>query len=48
MLRHHHVSRKIGAAHPLAGKKIFIPAMAQGSVDAFASVFRWLGTLRAA
>ena len=42
-VRHHHVSRKIGAAHPLAGKKIYIPAMAQGSVDAFASVFRWLG-----
>ncbi len=42
-VRHHHVSRKIGADHPLAGKKVYIPAMAQGSVDAFASVFRWLG-----
>jgi predicted nucleotide-binding protein (sugar kinase/HSP70/actin superfamily) len=43
MLRHRHVTRKIGAAHPLAGKKVFIPSMAQGSVEAFASVFRWLG-----
>jgi predicted nucleotide-binding protein (sugar kinase/HSP70/actin superfamily) len=42
-VRHHHVSRKIGTAHALAGKKIYIPAMAQGSVEAFASVFRWLG-----
>ena len=42
-VRHHHVSRKIGLSHPLAGKKIYIPAMAQGSVEAFASVFRWLG-----
>jgi predicted nucleotide-binding protein (sugar kinase/HSP70/actin superfamily) len=40
---HRHVTRKIGAQHALAGKKIYIPAMAQGSVDAFASVFRWLG-----
>lgn len=42
-LRHQHVSRKIGADHALSGKTIYIPAMAQGSVDAFASVFRWLG-----
>jgi predicted nucleotide-binding protein (sugar kinase/HSP70/actin superfamily) len=43
MLRHHHVTRKISAGHPLSGKKVYIPAMAQGSVEAFASVFRWLG-----
>ncbi len=42
-VRHHHVSRKISATHALHGKKIYIPAMAQGSVEAFASVFRWLG-----
>ena len=42
-VRHQHVSRKIGPSHALAGKKIYIPAMAQGSVEAFASVFRWLG-----
>jgi len=41
--RHQHVTRKIGPDHPLAGKTIYIPAMAQGSVEAFASVFRWLG-----
>ncbi|MBZ5569096.1 MAG: hypothetical protein LAN64_14755 [Acidobacteriia bacterium] len=43
MLRHRHVTRKIGAGHLLAGKTVYIPAMAQGSVEAFASVFRWLG-----
>ncbi len=42
-VRHRHVSRKISADHPLAGKRVYIPAMAQGSVEAFASVFRWLG-----
>ena len=42
-IRHQHVSRKIGASHALYGKRIHIPAMAQGSVEAFASVFRWLG-----
>ncbi|MGH9521658.1 MAG: hypothetical protein ACRD3E_03900, partial [Terriglobales bacterium] len=43
MLGHQHVPRRIGADHALAGKTIYIPAMAQGSVDAFASVFRSLG-----
>ncbi len=42
-VRHQHVIRKIGPEHPLAGKTVYIPAMAQGSVEAFASVFRWLG-----
>ncbi len=41
--RHQHVSRKIGVSSPLYGKKVYIPAMAQGSVEAFASVFRLLG-----
>jgi predicted nucleotide-binding protein (sugar kinase/HSP70/actin superfamily) len=41
--RHQHITRKIGAGHALARKKIYIPSMAQGSVEAFASVFRWLG-----
>ncbi|MBZ5704845.1 MAG: hypothetical protein LAN63_05790 [Acidobacteriia bacterium] len=40
---HKCVTRKVGADHPLAGKVVYIPAMAQGSVEAFASVFRWLG-----
>ncbi len=43
LARHQHLTRKIDAHHPLAGKKVYIPAMAQGSVEAFASVFRWLG-----
>ncbi|MGI9102150.1 MAG: hypothetical protein ACR2IF_06865 [Terriglobales bacterium] len=41
--RHQHVTRKIGVNSPLYGKKVYIPAMAQGSVEAFASVFRSLG-----
>lgn len=42
-LRHQHVSRKIGREHPLAGKVVYVPAMAQGSVEAFCSAFRSLG-----
>jgi predicted nucleotide-binding protein (sugar kinase/HSP70/actin superfamily) len=38
-----HLSRKIGPAHPLAGKTVYIPTMADGSAEAFAAVFRWLG-----
>jgi predicted nucleotide-binding protein (sugar kinase/HSP70/actin superfamily) len=41
--RHEHVVRKIGPDHPLAGKKVFIPQMPEGSSEAFAAVFRWLG-----
>ncbi len=40
---HRHVSRRIGAGHPLAGKTVYIPTMAEGSSEAFAAVFRWLG-----
>ena len=40
---HRCLTRKVDADHPLAGKVVYIPAMAQGSVDAFAAVFRWLG-----
>ena len=39
---HRHVSR-ISAGHPLAGKTVYIPTMAEGSSEAFAAVFRWLG-----
>jgi predicted nucleotide-binding protein (sugar kinase/HSP70/actin superfamily) len=42
-LGHRHVTRKLAPDNPLAGKKVYIPAMAQGSSEAFASVFRWLG-----
>jgi len=40
---HRHVSRHIGAGHPLAGKTVYIPTMAEGSSEAFAATFRWLG-----
>ena len=40
---HRHVSRRISAGHSLAGKTVYIPAMAEGSSEAFAAVFRWLG-----
>ena len=40
---HRHVSRKIGQDHYLHGRIVYIPRMAQGSAEAFASVFRWLG-----
>ncbi len=38
-----HLSRRIGPDHPLAGKTVYIPTMAEGSAEAFAAVFRWLG-----
>ena len=36
-------SRKIGPNHPLAGKKVYIPTMAEGSSEIFAAALRWLG-----
>jgi predicted nucleotide-binding protein (sugar kinase/HSP70/actin superfamily) len=42
-LGHRHVTHKISADSPLAGKIVYIPTMAEGSADAFAAVFRWLG-----
>jgi len=42
-LRHRHVSRKVGPENPLAGKKVYIPRMPDGSSLAFSYVFRWLG-----
>jgi predicted nucleotide-binding protein (sugar kinase/HSP70/actin superfamily) len=38
-----HLSRKIGPDHPLAGKTVYIPTMADGSAEAFVAVFRCLG-----
>jgi predicted nucleotide-binding protein (sugar kinase/HSP70/actin superfamily) len=43
LLGHRHVRRQVNASHPLAGKKVYIPTMAEGSSEAFAAVFRWLG-----
>ena len=42
-LRHRHVTRKASPENPLAGKKVYIPRMPDGSSLAFAHVFRWLG-----
>ncbi|MDR3677300.1 MAG: hypothetical protein P4N24_17565 [Acidobacteriota bacterium] len=43
LLPHRHSSRKIGADHPLSGKIVYIPTMGEGSPEAFAAAFRWLG-----
>jgi predicted nucleotide-binding protein (sugar kinase/HSP70/actin superfamily) len=40
---HRHVSRKISPGHPLSGKTVYIPTMAEGGPEAFAAAFRWLG-----
>ncbi|MBZ5721950.1 MAG: hypothetical protein LAO03_16380 [Acidobacteriia bacterium] len=40
---HRCVTRKVGAHHPLAGKTVYIPDMAQGSVEALCAVLRWMG-----
>ena len=42
-LRHRCVRPRVERDHPLSGKVVYIPSMAEGSVDAFASIFRWLG-----
>lgn len=41
--KHRCVTRKVGADHPLAGKTVYVPAMAEGSAEAFCAVLRWLG-----
>jgi predicted nucleotide-binding protein (sugar kinase/HSP70/actin superfamily) len=41
--KHSCVTRKVGADHPLAGKAVYIPAMAEGSVEALCAVMRWMG-----
>ncbi len=43
MRNHNHTVTKIESTHPLNGKVVYIPAMAEGSVEAFSAVFRWLG-----
>lgn len=40
---HRCVKPTLPAGHPLAGKTVYIPAMAQGAVEAFAAIFRWFG-----
>jgi len=41
--RHQHIRHQLDPAHPLCGKVVYVPSMAQGSVEAFCSAFRWLG-----
>jgi predicted nucleotide-binding protein (sugar kinase/HSP70/actin superfamily) len=43
LFRHICVRKTIPSAHPLSGKKIYVPAMAEGSVEALCAVLRWLG-----
>lgn len=43
ILKHRCLTRKVGEGHPLAGKKIYIPDMAEGSVEALCAVLRWMG-----
>jgi predicted nucleotide-binding protein (sugar kinase/HSP70/actin superfamily) len=41
---HHTCVRKtVPAAHPLHGKVVYVPAMTDGSVEAFCAVLRWMG-----
>ena len=42
-LRHRHTDCRIKPDNPLAGKVVYVPAMAEGSVQLFTAVFRWLG-----
>jgi len=43
ILKHRCLTRKVGADHPLAAKTIYIPDMADGSVEALCAVMRWMG-----
>ncbi len=43
ILTHRCVTRKIAAGHPLGGKKVYVPAMAEGSADALCAVMRSMG-----
>ena len=43
LFRHRCITRKVGADHPLAGKKVYVPDMAEGSVEALCAAMRWMG-----
>ena len=43
VLKHRCLTRKVGADHPLAGKTVYIPDLAEGSVEALCAVLRWMG-----
>jgi predicted nucleotide-binding protein (sugar kinase/HSP70/actin superfamily) len=40
---HRHSRRHISPGNPLSGRTVYIPTMAEGSSEAFAAAFRWLG-----
>jgi predicted nucleotide-binding protein (sugar kinase/HSP70/actin superfamily) len=42
-LKHRCMTRKVGAEHPFAGKTVYVPAMAEGSVELLCSAMRWMG-----
>jgi predicted nucleotide-binding protein (sugar kinase/HSP70/actin superfamily) len=43
VFKHRCITRKVGADHPLAGKSVYVPNMAEGSVEALCAAMRWLG-----
>ena len=43
ILQHRCVTHKVPADHPLYGKVVYVPDMAEGSVEAFCAVLRWMG-----
>ena len=40
---HRHSRRQISPGNPLRGRTVYIPTMGEGSPEAFAAAFRWLG-----
>jgi predicted nucleotide-binding protein (sugar kinase/HSP70/actin superfamily) len=43
VFKHRCITRQVGADHPLAGKSVYVPNMAEGSVEALCAAMRWLG-----
>ncbi|MGO8789869.1 MAG: hypothetical protein ACLQVL_21120 [Terriglobia bacterium] len=43
LIGHRHSRRQISAGNPLSGRTVYIPTMGEGSPEAFAAAFRWLG-----
>jgi len=43
LFRHTCVRNTVPEGHPLFGKVVYVPAMAEGSVELFCAVLRWMG-----
>ena len=43
LFRHTCVRKTVSKDHPLYGKTVYVPAMAEGSAAAFCAVLRWMG-----